>query len=71
MLELCGVDRLRSLEEQAPFAYFHPDGARYALAELPIMRALRRGEKFEGGVLGKRTLAAHGSGLTETVAPTG
>jgi PAS domain S-box-containing protein len=48
MLALCGVDRLRSLEEQAPFAYFHPDGARYALAELPIMRALKRGEMVEG-----------------------
>jgi PAS domain S-box-containing protein len=48
MLELCGVDRLRSLDDPAPFCYFRADGARYAVADLPIMRALRRGETVEG-----------------------
>jgi PAS domain S-box-containing protein len=48
MLALCGVERLRSLEDQEPFAYFRPDGGRYAAADLPIMRALKRGETIEG-----------------------
>jgi PAS domain S-box-containing protein len=48
MLALCGVERLDSLEDQAPFAYFRPDGSRYAAVELPIMRALKHGETVEG-----------------------
>jgi PAS domain S-box-containing protein len=48
MLAMCGVDRLHSLEQREPFAYVRPDGTRYEAADLPIMRALRRGETVEG-----------------------
>jgi hypothetical protein len=34
-------------------------------------RIAHRRQEFEGGVLRQRALAAHGSGLTETVAPAG
>jgi len=48
MLAMCGVDGLRSLEDQATFAYVRADGTRYAAADLPIMRALEHGETIEG-----------------------
>jgi PAS domain S-box-containing protein len=48
MLSLCGVDELRSLEDKALLSYFRPDGAPYAPSELPIVRALERGETTEG-----------------------
>ncbi len=48
MLSLCGVDKLGSIEDQSPFAYFRPDGTPYTAADLPIMRALERGETVEG-----------------------
>jgi PAS domain S-box-containing protein len=48
MLAMCGVDRLGSLEDRVPFAYLRPDGRRYAAADLPVMRALKRGETVEG-----------------------
>jgi PAS domain S-box-containing protein len=48
MLAMCGVGRLGSLEDLAPFAYVRPDGTRYAAADLPIMRALKHGEMVEG-----------------------
>jgi PAS domain S-box-containing protein len=48
MLSLCGVDELRSLEDRALLSYFRPDGTRYGLAELPVVRALDDGETIEG-----------------------
>ncbi|MEA3022156.1 MAG: hypothetical protein QOK01_1008 [Alphaproteobacteria bacterium] len=48
MLSLCGVDELRSLEDRALLSYFRPDGTRYGLAELPVVRALDEGETIEG-----------------------
>jgi PAS domain S-box-containing protein len=48
MLSLCGVDKLGSIEDQATFGYFRPDGTPYAASDLPIMRALERGETVEG-----------------------
>jgi PAS domain S-box-containing protein len=44
ILELWGIEELRSLEDLDKVARFHPDGRPYSVADWPISRALRDGE---------------------------
>ena len=48
MLSLWGIDELRSLDDLARLEFVHPNGQRYAVAELPISRALDEGVTSEG-----------------------